>query len=102
MPRNYYLSYANLTCRFGDQYVLLDLANEVVLPAFFDPSHSRQQGPSTYIFRNVGVASISVETLQEPQLVVYGRLIKKTTLSRSQTYSEELGLVAEVTYLPSS
>jgi hypothetical protein len=35
------VSFANLICRFGDVYVLLDFASEVVLPAFADPNLKR-------------------------------------------------------------
>lgn len=30
------MSVANFTCRFGDDYVLLDFFQEIVKPAFFD------------------------------------------------------------------
>jgi hypothetical protein len=50
MPKALHLSFANLTCRFGERFVLIDLAKEVIYPAFFDRSYSRKYGPTAYFF----------------------------------------------------
>jgi hypothetical protein len=95
-------SFANLTCRFGETFVLTDLLQEVVLPAFFTESHTRRHGFSSYLLRNVGVADVSVDGLDTPQLTIYGRLIKNTLLIRTQVYSPEAGLVADEGWIESA
>lgn len=102
MPKAFHLSFANLTCRFGDEFVLIDLAKEVIYPAFFDEDYRREYGPTAYFFRNVGMAAIEVEGLERPQLTIYGRLIKDTVLTRTQVYSPATGLVSDVASMPSA
>ncbi|MGA3039596.1 MAG: hypothetical protein ABSF54_02265 [Bryobacteraceae bacterium] len=38
MPNLSTVSFANLICRFGEKYVLLDFAKEIVLPPKFVPA----------------------------------------------------------------
>jgi hypothetical protein len=64
MPKAFYLSFANLTCRFGESFVLLDLAKEVIYPAFFDETYRRVYGPTAYFFRDVGMAAIDVDGVE--------------------------------------
>lgn len=94
--------FANLTCRFGNDYFLLDLAREVVLPAFTDSGLRRNFGPTSYFFLNVGIVDIEVAEGAGPQLTVYGRIVKDTILTRSQVYSPESGLVADEESMPSA
>ncbi len=96
------LSFANLTCRFGDRFVLIDLAREVIYPAFFTRSHRREYGPTAYFFRDIGMDSFEVEGIERPQLTIYGRLIKDTVVKRVQVYSEEGGLVPDVATMESA
>jgi hypothetical protein len=103
------ISFVNLICRFGENFVLLDLANEIVLPAFIDSKLSRKYGDTTYIFRDVDVAEIPLAASTEektgrgvPLLVVYGRLIKDTLLIREQFYTPERGLEKDRGSLPSA
>jgi hypothetical protein len=102
MPKAFYLSFANLTCRFGERFVLIDLAKEVIYPAFFDEAYSRVYGPTAYFFRNVGMAAIEIEGLERPHLTIYGRLIKDTVVTRTQVYSPATGLVSDVASMPSA
>jgi hypothetical protein len=102
MPRPVYLSFANLTCRFGEKFVLLDLAKEVIYPAFFDESYRRVYGPTAYFFRDVGMAAFEIDGLERPQLTIYGRIIKDTVVTRTQIYSPETGLVHDVASMPSA
>ena len=95
MPRMPSIVFANVTCRFGSQYVLLDLAEEIAIPAFTDSSLKRRYGPTSYFFIDVGILDVSVEDIEEPQLTIYGRFVKDTVLTRSQTYSQETGLVPD-------
>lgn len=87
--------FANLTCRFGQDYFLLDFAREVVIPAFTDPGLRRKFGQTSYFFLNVGIIDVQVEEIDDSQLTVYGRIVKDTVLTRSQIYSPESGLVAD-------
>ncbi len=102
MARPATFSFANLTCRFGHVFVLTDLLEEVVLPAFFDESLVRRHGFSSYFFRNVGMVDIAVEDTHEQQLTIYGRLIKNTLLTRTQVYVQNEGLVADEESLESA
>jgi hypothetical protein len=95
MPRTPSIVFANVTCRFGGQYILLDFAEEIVIPAFTDSSMKRRYGPTSYFFIDVGILDVSVEDTEEPQLTIYGRFVKDTILTRSQTYSLETGLVPD-------
>ncbi len=102
MPKASYLSFANLTCRFGDRFVLLDLAKEVIYPAFFNEAYGRKYGPTTYFFRDVGLAAFEIEGIERPQLTIYGRFIKDTVVKRDQIYSPGIGLVADVASMASA
>jgi hypothetical protein len=95
MARPLYLSFANLTCRFGDDLVLMDLIEEIVIPALFNENFERRHGFSSFFFRDIGFADVAVEGTEETQLTIYGRFIKNTLLMRTQTYSREHGLVTD-------
>ena len=97
------VSFANLICRFGDRFVLLDFANEVILPAFLDASLERKFGNTVYFFFQVAVAEIPVpnESVQ-PQLVVHGRLVKDTLLTREQVFVQGQGLIPAEGSMPSA
>jgi hypothetical protein len=97
------ISFVNLICRFGDKFVLLDLANEIVLPSFADSKLSRKYGETTYIFQGVDFVEVSgAEGARVPLLVVYGRLIRDTLLTRDQIYTPEGGLERRPGSLPSA
>jgi len=44
---------ANLICRFGEKKVLLDMLNEIVLPAFLDSMLRRRYEDTSYLFYDV-------------------------------------------------
>src|ERR1017187_7925027 len=102
MPRAFHLSFANLTCWFGERFVLVDLAKEVIYPAFFDETYRRVYRPTAYFFRDVGMAAIEIEGVERPQLTIYGRLIKDTVVTRTQVYSPGVGLVSDIASMPSA
>ena len=102
MPRIPTIVFANLTCRFGNDFFLLDFAREVVLPAFADSGLRRNFGPTSYFFLNVGIIDIEVAGERDSQLTVYGRIVKDTILTRSQVYSPESGLIADEESMPSA
>ena len=97
------VSFANLTCRFGNTFFLLDLAQEIVLPAFLDSNLKREYSDTTYFFLGVTVADI--ETEKTPLLIVYGRLVKDTLLTSEQIFTPGRGLepaVETISSAPSS
>ena len=94
--------FANLTCRFGDKYVLLDLASEIALPAFTDNSLRRNYSNTSYFFLNVGIVEIEIDGITDPQLTIYGRIVKDTVLIRSQIYLAESGLIPDEDSIQSS
>ena len=97
------VSFANVICRFGDKFHLLDLASEVVLPALIDSTLKREYSDTTYFFLKTVLAQIDGATPQEtPLLVVYGRLVKDTVLVSEQIYTPEHGLVTAVESIPSA
>lgn len=104
MPKkkNLSLSFANLTCRFGERFVLLDLFEEVVFPALSNSDFERKYADTAYFFKDVKFSVFSIAEAPDPQLVVYGRLIKDTVLKRSQYYSREGGLVESEASLASA
>lgn len=75
------VSFANFVCRFGDKHVMLDLAEDVVVPAFLDGGQ-RKYGDSRYIIQEASIANFG--TSSDVHLVLMGRLIKDTTLKRDQ------------------
>ncbi len=91
------ISFANLICRFGETKVLLDLAREIVLPAFLDHTLLRKSGEDTqYFFYQTELReyqNVFDPDSPVPLLVVHGRFIKNTVLRRTQVFEEEVGLV---------
>lgn len=75
------IAFANFICRFGEHAVMLDLAEEVVLPAFLSGG-SRKYGDSTYSFREVSLENFG--TREQPELVLVGRMVLDTVLVRDQ------------------
>lgn len=91
------ISFANLICRFGETKVLLDLAREIVLPAFLDHTLLRKSGGDTqYFFYQTELReyqNVFDPDSPVPLLVVHGRFIKNTVLRRTQVFEAEVGLV---------
>lgn len=74
------LTIANFTCRFGDKFVMLDLYDEIIYPAFMTKI-KRKYGDSTYFLNNV-----TLFKFENSELAIAGRLIKDTILEREQLY----------------
>ena len=96
MPRTPSLSFANFICRFGERHVLLDLAQEIVLPAFLDGELRRDFGDTKYFFFQTKLRFLRRDA-DAPELsaFLYGRFIKDTVLTRTQVFSPEEGLIAD-------
>lgn len=101
MARTRKLSFLNLTCRFGDKFVLLDLTKELLIPALFN-RHIRSYGKTHYFFTDVGATTVSVAELPGEQIVFYGRFIKDTVLTRNQIYQSGVGLISDQESIQSS
>ncbi len=91
----------NLVCRFGDEKVLLDMADEIVLPCFFDDSLSRSYDKTSFFFHEVSPVML-FDNEGEPIIGVAGRFIKDTTLVREQIFEQEKGLVKDSESMRSS
>lgn len=86
----------NLTCRFGEKLVLLDLFDEIIHPAFFG-NLTRSYDETKYFFEKVKLFKS-----EEGDLVIAGRLIKDTIIEREQIYVKGVGLVDSVQKLESA
>lgn len=84
----------NLVCRFGNDKVLLDLSNEIVLPCFFDKSLVRSYHKTSFFFHEVSPVML-INDEKEPIIGIAGRFIKDTTLEREQIFEKEKGLVKD-------
>ncbi len=85
------LQFANFICRFGDDKVLIDLLDEVIIPAFQDSTLERDAGHSQYFFHNVEI--VRLEEDRNPVLGIVGRYIQNTQLQRTQIYDKETNLL---------
>lgn len=77
------LNVANFICRFGDSDVLLDMAEDIVIPAFLG-QYSRTYADTNYFF--IETKLIDVSTQNEPELAIIGRYVKAGRVSRDQVY----------------
>lgn len=85
MGRQAYLEVANFICKFGDDLVMNDFYDEIIVPAFKSDSKRTIWG-TTFFFHNVTTGRLNEN---EPQSeAVFGRLIRLTTLRREQIYDD--------------
>lgn len=100
MARTLSLELANFTLRFGEDHVLLDYLEEIVLPAFVEPRERLSYG-STLLFHKVKLVNAGRDGAEFPAIA--GRIVKLTTIQRNQTYDRESrDLVAQPLSLESS
>jgi hypothetical protein len=102
--RQHDLSFANFVLRFGIEEVLLDHAEDIVIPAFLDSTHVRKFGDTTFRFYDVKFTKIADEG-KIPVLALSGHFVKDTVLKRQQIFRQGRGLVedqAEIESAPSS
>lgn len=93
--RQHSANFANFICHFGDKKVLLDYAEEIVIPAFTRDTYVRSYGNRThYHFFEVKLVNLS-EDRDEPVLGLMGRYIKDTELTRHQIFDQKQGLVKD-------
>lgn len=88
--RNKKLELYNFTLTLGEGKNLLDVASDIVLPAFFsDLQHNYSAGQ--YFFSNVRLIQIERQrnSSEQPIVGVLGRFIKDTELRREQVYDRD-------------
>ena len=72
------MNLANFTCKFGEKYVMLDLFEQVVFPAFME-NRIRTFGDASYSFLDQQIAKFD-----DDEVCLCGRLVKDTIVERSQ------------------
>lgn len=90
----------NLICRFGQELVLLDLAEEIVLPALLADNQVREYGSTKFFFHDVQPVLLPNE--DGTSVGIVGRFIKDTNLSREQIFDEKKGLIQDSESIRSS
>jgi len=89
MARPLEVEVANFICRFGDA-VLLDLLDEVVLPAFFS-DEIRTYMETEYFFTDQSFRYLTKNDVSS--LALCCRIVKNTIIRRHQVYRKEKGIV---------
>lgn len=93
--RQHNATFANFICRFGDEKVLLDYAKRIVIPAFTKDTYVRSYGKRThYHFYEVELMNLA-EDGEGPIMVLAGRFVKQTELTRTQIFDDNKGLVQD-------
>lgn len=88
MPRKHQLEFANFILRFGEDRVLLDLAEEIVIPAFTSLNLERSYGETRHFFHDVEILNFGDD--ENPILCIVGRYIKDTVVKREQVFDDEI------------
>jgi hypothetical protein len=86
MPKKHELEFANFILKFGQEGVLLDYVEEIVIPAFMQKGE-RSYGRTKHFFHHVEILNLGESEELVPCIV--GRYIKNTVVSREQVYDEE-------------
>jgi hypothetical protein len=79
------MNLANFTCKFGER-VMLDLFDEVVMPAFED-GYIRTFSDASYFLIDVGLHRWSKDGLIT-EMAIAGRIVKNTVLARDQIFKD--------------
>jgi len=100
--RQHNATIANFICRFGDEKVLLDYAEEIVIPAFTRDTYVRSYGERThYHFYEVELVDLS-DDQNTPVFALAGRFIKDTELTRHQIFDAKQGLIKDEQHMRSA
>ncbi len=99
MARQLEMEVANLVCRFGEQKVLIDFLDDIVIPAFFVDEERANRGNDYYF---TGQQFVYLKRGDIDSLALTCRFIKSTILTRHQTYSRNDGLIKDEKSLPSA
>jgi hypothetical protein len=74
------MNLANFTCKFGDRLVLLDLFDEVVLPAF------KGQEVRSFSDASYFLIDVQLRKYDDNEVAIIGRIVKNTILTRDQIF----------------
>jgi hypothetical protein len=78
------VQFANFICHFGE-LEMLDLCEEVVIPAFTDTKYRRTYKDTSLFFHEVELITITEEG-KHPEPAIAGKFVKDTILQRDQIY----------------
>ena len=84
--RKHELQIANFILTFGSKGELLDFAEEIVIPCFFDDSLVRTHGSSSYYIYEPTWIDLGSE--DERELAISGRFVKDIVLTREQVFNQ--------------
>jgi hypothetical protein len=99
--RQHVASFANFVCRFGEEKVLLDYVEDIIIPAFVDDKMIRSYGRTHFFFYETKLVVLDDEPAS-PVLGIAGRFIKNTQLTREQIFDPVKGLVHDEASMPSA
>jgi len=85
MSKSRNLNFANFICHFGDKHEMLDLASEIVIPAF-SSKFRRKYSDTEYLFLDVQLLNLASEEVTVTALA--GRFVKDTQLQREQVLKD--------------
>ncbi|HAY06055.1 MAG TPA: hypothetical protein PKV67_11515 [Hyphomonas sp.] len=75
------VKYANFVCKFGEKN-MMDMLEEIILPAFVRDSIVRRRGENNYLFLETGVVDLG--TNDNPEFCIVGQFVKAIVLRRDQ------------------
>lgn len=99
------LEFGNYTLKFGEDNVLLDLFDEIVMPSFLEMKfvrHLKDKGDYFFLDTQTVVLDPNPES---PVLGIIGRIVKNTKLRREQIFRTDGGIIedkSELETAPSS
>jgi hypothetical protein len=88
MSKKNELEFANFILRFGQERFLLNLVEEVVIPAF-NSGLERSYGEVRHFFHNVEIINLGNE--EKPVICIAGRYIKDMVVKREQVFDKSNG-----------
>lgn len=73
---------------------MLDLAEEIIIPAFLQQEDNKRHfGKTEFFFTNVSIKALDESNKEKPVVAIIGRFIKDTILERTQVFEEGKGLI---------
>ncbi|HHZ4815068.1 TPA: hypothetical protein ACWGK2_000877 [Yersinia enterocolitica] len=82
------LEFGNYTLKFGDDLVLMDLIDDIVMPSFHEMNYRRSiREKSEFFFLDTEMIVLD-NNPQEPVIGIKGKLVKNTVLTRDQIFSD--------------
>ncbi len=94
MDQHLKMQFANFVCKFGEHMNLLDLAEEIVIPAFSDEELVRTFADTQYFIMDFQIWKETI-TDGETLLCLGGRFVKDTVLQRDQVYDDKQGRIVK-------